>query len=64
MADKQQPWCCVCGVVDPPSLEVCPASELHLTHLIAYGRHARALEIYDSERAVAARAAMSRGEQQ
>ncbi len=51
-------WCCVCGQEDPPGMEVCPASTLGLTHLIAYGGHTRAMGVFNSDSAAKARAAM------
>ena len=57
------PWCCMCGAVQPDGLEVCPVSEREmgegrgLTHLLAYSRHKRAMEVY--ERCAAVREALS-----
>ncbi len=49
----------MCGVDDPPSMEKCPVSEHEmgagrgLTHLIAYGRHSRAMQVYNGRSAEA-----------
>ncbi len=48
----------MCGMDDPPGLEVCPVSEREmgagrgLTHLIAHGRHARAMSVYNGRAAI------------
>lgn len=47
-------WCCACGEVDPEGMGVCRVSEAQmgegrgLTHLIAYGTHARAMRVWRS----------------
>lgn len=63
MPSDRKPWCCLCGAPRPDPMQVCPVSEHEmgagrgLRHLIAHGRHSRAMAAFNG-RAAASRAAL------